>query len=366
MALLMEPGAEPLTENEKADLDAIAAIKKSSAFELKDKGNEYVKMGKKHYSDAIDCYTRAINQKALTDSDTSIVFSNRSHVNLLLGNYRRALNDAEEGIKLSPSNVKAHYRAAKAAFSLELFTEALEFCRRGLEHSPSNDELKKLEKQINPKILERENHDAQVSKAIAAAKNIVSAVEKRNLKIGKAAYQELTGMVKPTLDKQNILHWPVLLLYAEVMSSDFIEDFCEVDMFSNHLDMMFSETSPPLPWDTEHVYTRETIELYYEHQAGSGSPLSKTEYLRHLLEDSAGSLAESIVEEEKDASASLTESTSAGKVSVSWVKVNEKKMLHDVLGQPNFVIPGIPVFYVVSKCSSFYEKFKDGKWAPPP
>lgn len=63
-------------------------------------------MGKKHYSDAIDCYTRAINQKALTDSDTSIVFSNRSHVNLLLGNYRRALNDAEEGIKLSPSNVK--------------------------------------------------------------------------------------------------------------------------------------------------------------------------------------------------------------------------------------------------------------------
>ncbi|KAI3932083.1 hypothetical protein MKW92_039633, partial [Papaver armeniacum] len=170
MALLMEPGAEPLTENEKADLDAIAAIKESSAFELKDKGNEYVKMGKKHYSDAIDCYTRAINQKALTESDTSIIFSNRSHVNLLLGNYRRALNDAEEGIKLSPSNVKAHYRAAKAAFSLQLFTEALEFCRRGLEHSPCNDELKKLEKQINSKILERENHNAQVSKAIAAAK----------------------------------------------------------------------------------------------------------------------------------------------------------------------------------------------------
>ncbi|KAI3865194.1 hypothetical protein MKW92_033361, partial [Papaver armeniacum] len=71
-----------------------------------DKGNEYVKMGKKHYSDSIDCYTRAINQKALTESDTSIIFSNRSHVNLLLGNYRCALNDAEEGIKLSPSNVK--------------------------------------------------------------------------------------------------------------------------------------------------------------------------------------------------------------------------------------------------------------------
>jgi hypothetical protein len=35
MALWMEKGSEPLTENEKADLEAIAAIKESSALELK-------------------------------------------------------------------------------------------------------------------------------------------------------------------------------------------------------------------------------------------------------------------------------------------------------------------------------------------
>lgn len=51
-------------------------------------------------------------------------------------------------------------------------------------------------------------------------------------------YEELTGIKKPVLDKSNILHWPVLLLYAEVMSSDIIEDFCETDMFSIHLDMI--------------------------------------------------------------------------------------------------------------------------------
>ena len=60
----------------------------------------------------------------------------------------------------------------------------------------------------------------------------------RGLKIGSASYQELTGLRKPVLDKNNILHWPVLLLYAEVMSSDFIEDFCETDMFAAHLDMI--------------------------------------------------------------------------------------------------------------------------------
>lgn len=67
---------------------------------------------------------------------------------------------------------------------------------------------------------------------------LATAIEKRGLKIGKPMFQELTGVRKPVLDKNNILHWPVLLLYAEVMSSDFIEDFCETDMFADHLDMI--------------------------------------------------------------------------------------------------------------------------------
>lgn len=68
-----------------------------------------MKMGKKHYSDAIECYTRAINQKVLSDSENSILFANRAHVNLLLGNYRRALTDAHEAIKLCPTNVKVPF-----------------------------------------------------------------------------------------------------------------------------------------------------------------------------------------------------------------------------------------------------------------
>ncbi|PKI41111.1 hypothetical protein CRG98_038639 [Punica granatum] len=106
MALWMEAGAEPKTESEMVDLDAIAALKESAAIELKEKGNEYVKKGKRHYKDAVDCYTRAINQKVPSDSDNSTLYANRAHVNLLLGNYRRALSDSEEAIKLCPTNVK--------------------------------------------------------------------------------------------------------------------------------------------------------------------------------------------------------------------------------------------------------------------
>ena len=37
------------------------------------------------------------------------------------------------------------------------------------------------------------------------------------MKLGEASYQELTGVKKSKLDEQGVLHWPVLLLYPEVM-----------------------------------------------------------------------------------------------------------------------------------------------------
>ncbi|KAL2482628.1 Tetratricopeptide repeat (TPR)-like superfamily protein [Forsythia ovata] len=344
MALWMEAGSEPKTRNEIADLEAISSLKESAAIELKEKGNEYVKRGKKHYLDAIDCYTRAINQKALSNSENSIIYSNRAHVNLLLGNYRRALQDAEEAIRLCPNNVKALYRAVKASLSLDLLNEAKSYCEKGLEQSPDNEELKKLAKQIDLKGSEHEQRQAEVSKAVEAAKGLVSAFEHRGLRIEKAMYQELTGLKKPILDKNNILHWPVLLLYAEVMSSDIIEDFYDC---------------PPLSWDTGKAYTRDAIELYYE--AGSGVCLSKKEIIKYLLEGTAASHLENVGSEDKDvALGSVVRGTGS-----KWVRVNEKRTLHDVLKDPNMIIPGIPVFFVVSRKSSFYKDFKSGNWAPP-
>jgi tetratricopeptide (TPR) repeat protein len=111
MALLMEPGTEPHTESEQADLAGIAAIKDAAAREYKEQGNQFVRMGRKHYAEAVDCYTKAIAQMEPVSSpdaaaDASILFANRAHVNLLLGNHRRALDDAEQAVRLSPSNVK--------------------------------------------------------------------------------------------------------------------------------------------------------------------------------------------------------------------------------------------------------------------
>ncbi|PQM37820.1 tetratricopeptide repeat protein 4 homolog [Prunus yedoensis var. nudiflora] len=232
-----------------------------------EKGNEYVKMDKKHFADAIDCYTRAINQQALSDSDTSILFSNRVHVNLLLGNYRRALTDAEDSIKLCSTNVKALYRPAKAYFALNLLPESTLHCQNWLKHDPSNEKLKKLLRQIESKKMEHERREAQVSKAISEAKDLVSAIE-----------------------TSNAFGYMCILWFPELSN-------------------MFSESCPPLSWDQEHNYTREAVELYYE--AGSGVSLSKTKILRCLLEGTAASHVENISDEEKDANENSNDGSSA-------------------------------------------------------
>lgn len=359
MALWMEPGSIPQTESERVDLEAITALKESTAIELKEEGNEYVKKGKKHYSDAVECYTKAINQNALSNQETAILFSNRAHVNLLLGNNRRALEDAEQAIKLSPSNIKGYYRAAKAALSLNLLEVVKSYCEKGLEISPDNEELKKLVTQVTVKLMEQEKHKTEVSKALQSAQDLISAFEVRGLKMGKLMYRELVGLKKTYLDKSSILHWPVLILYAEVMSSDFIEDFCETDMFSPYLDMIFSESGEPLHWDKENAYTRDAVELYYE--IGSEHPSTKAEILKYLLEGTPASGVENTSEEED----SSIKNTSRGGGRSKFLKVDQRRTLHAVLQEKDYVIPGIPVFYIVSKRTRFYAEFKAGRWQPP-
>ncbi|ONM09319.1 Tetratricopeptide repeat (TPR)-like superfamily protein [Zea mays] len=301
MALLMEPGAEPLTESEQADLAGIAAIKESAAREYKEQGNQFVRMGRRHYAAAVSCYTKAIAQMeplssldASAAADASVLFANRAHVNILLGNHRRALDDAEQAIRLSPSSVKAYYRAVKAALALDLLTDAASFCRKGLEQDPPNEEFKKLLSEVDSKLREQDRQRAKVAQAIAKAKDLAAAMGKRGVKLGKAAYQELTGVKKPVLDEQGVLHWPVLLLYPE---------------------------------------------------GGFGKPLSRSEVLRYLLEGNVDSkaLPDSLLdgEDEEHDSTKCTTVTSTDSSS-KWIKVKEGKTLQEVLQDKGYIVPAIP------------------------
>ncbi|GJM96626.1 hypothetical protein PR202_ga13485 [Eleusine coracana subsp. coracana] len=235
----------------------------------------------------------------------------------------------EQAIRLSPSNVKLGILTGRRRRRWRLTCCQTRRLSAGgvLEQDPANEELKKLLSQVETRQREQERHRAKVAKAITAAKDLAGAIEKRGIKLGKASYQELTGVKKPKLDDQGVLHWPVLLLYPEVMSSDFIEDFLETDTFSPHLDVIsFAKSSPPLPWDENQAYTREAIELYY--QAGVGKLLSKGEILHYLLEGTVDpkSLPESFSDVEDGdtgkSSAVTSPSEDSGKVDQSKRRQN--------------------------------------------
>ncbi|PKI41112.1 hypothetical protein CRG98_038640, partial [Punica granatum] len=249
----------------------------------------------------------------------------------------------------------AYYRAVKACLSLNLLEEAKTYCETGLEKDPGNEELKRLNQKIDSQIMECRKREAEVSDAVAAAKGLLSAIEDRKLKIGKAMYQELTGLKKPILDKNNILHWPVLLLYAE-HNAGCVWTFSTLCLLN--LANVFSE---PLPWDTNNNYTRDAIELYYE--VGSAVPTSRSRILKYFLEGTAAANVDLECDEDS-AAATSNQNFSTGDGSSKWMEVNERRTLHDVLKEPNMIIPGIPVFFVISKTSSFYQVFKSGKWTP--
>ena len=112
----------------------------------KDKGNSLFSKGKTKYKEALDCYSKAIQQKTDDKLANSIYYSNRAAVHLALGiictfsllistkeNYGHTIEDCKEAIKLNDKNIKAYYRAARASFMLEKYQQSLTFCNLGLQ-----------------------------------------------------------------------------------------------------------------------------------------------------------------------------------------------------------------------------------------
>jgi len=115
-----------------------------SAENNKDRGNKlFQKGGEDNYNKAIMEYTLAINKRGNDLKANSIYYCNRAACNLELGNYGRVVMDCHEAVKLNENNVKAYWRAAKAAFKLWKLPESLKFCMKGLEIEPDNKTLLK-------------------------------------------------------------------------------------------------------------------------------------------------------------------------------------------------------------------------------
>jgi len=107
------------------------------ADELKAKGNKA--FSEKKYEEAIDYFTQAIN----IDSSNHVFFSNRSACYASLGNFQKALEDAEQTIKIKSDWPKGYSRKGAALHGLGRLDEAVDAYNEGLKIDPNNALLKK-------------------------------------------------------------------------------------------------------------------------------------------------------------------------------------------------------------------------------
>lgn len=99
-------------------------------------GYEMCNVGR--HKEAVDLFTQAIK---LYPQDQSY-FGNRSYCYTILGNYDKALKDAEKAISLQPQQAKGYFRRGKAQLGLQKYSEAAESFRKVLEIDPDCHEAK--------------------------------------------------------------------------------------------------------------------------------------------------------------------------------------------------------------------------------
>lgn len=370
MALFMENDKAPeawKAAEDDADLLGLKSMMEEPPEEtaelMKEQGNMALKKGKKHYRIALKYYTDAIECKGNIANNNSVYYANRAHVEILLGNYGRALKDSETAIQLNPENVKAYYRASKAALMIGSFQVTIGHCKNGLLHDPQNEELKKVLQQSEDKLRDITENEQKIASIKAASQLLAGALRHRSIRMGRALYKEHTGGKKPWLDASGLLHWPVVLLYPESMTSDIVEDFCETDLLVNHIDVMFGEEAPPLLWDKDHQYRRDTVEVYF--QTNSTEPLKYSKVAQSLVDDQGGvhlSFTDDNIENDEDPLEGLDWSERGEK---KWVQMGKRESLSSVLSRPGHTLPGLPVFFVVAKQTTFRDLFLSGSWTPP-
>jgi DnaJ family protein C protein 7 len=97
----------------------------------KNLGNEAFKEGR--CEEAIEAYTEALGYDALNTIYNSTVYCNRAAAKMKIKQYKEALEDCEESIKLNEGYIKAYTRKAECLIQTQEYESAIHV--RGLPRS---------------------------------------------------------------------------------------------------------------------------------------------------------------------------------------------------------------------------------------
>ena len=307
--------------------------------------------GKFYFRVPIEKYTKAIMCRHPDPKANSVYYSNRAQVHLLLENYAKALKDAREAMSLDEKNVKAAYRAARAALALDRLDEAEATVSYAKTLDPDSTDLDKLQRRVDARrkqlqaVEERARIDAAATRRPLVA--LVSALQSRGLQVGPYQHRSLGQGRVIRLSEDGKLLFPMLVLYPETQQSDLLEDVPEDALLSDQLDVLYNPEAPPLPWDTSREYTRDKVDFYYQVE-GCAAPLSSDA----LVEAFATGFANTTYNARETRGHTM-------------VRADPDLSLLEVLLREGHVVPGVAVFYAVSRGTSFATRFLEGEWREP-
>ena len=326
------PGAAPGTaetgvanpfEDEEfvAALESLRTTPEERALRCKERGN--ASMGKARgkekeamLHEAIDKYTEGLDEHGIDAVVNATLHSNRAAAHLTLRNWGRALSDVRDALALGAlprtAEIKACRRGAESALRLRKLADARELCELGLAvkeeaeagaaaaaeraadaeaagaaqaraaQASSNEraELRKVltEVELAEEGVARVRRAEAAKKAEAAA--LRAALDERGVVVEDWADPAMAAMyvgehsgARVWYDAhEDVVHWPVLLLYPEAAQSDFIQDFEEFGCLYDQLLVMFGEKAEHSPdWDVERKYAAPKLRPYVTFEADGGA-----------------------------------------------------------------------------------------------
>ncbi len=332
----------PKERSNNADIAALQDLAaeetpEDRAENFKNSGNECLQHGAaKWWDDAIEYYTRAIQCGSRDYPKVSVYFSNRAAVQILKKNWGHCVKDCLEALQLDPGNVKAMYRAAKAYYELRKLPEALKYLRMAMAKAKTT-QLVELERDIARRMrkerLKEEKKNRELEDVLEKDLELTTLLRERSYRIGSDDVYEVQDRLdqyqcKFTSEKvenkgktEMEVSMPVMIVYPEARTSDFVQQWNEKLFIRDMLEMLFKEGVAQggggrKKWDVWQHYTLKEL--------GNMCVYLKTNDVYDTYDKQ------------------------------DWVRVKLSSTLQEALTlDPKYVIPVVPVFYV------FHNSWKD-------
>lgn len=183
--------------------------------ELKQKGNN--QFARKDYASAINSYTGALE----LDPNNAVLLSNRAQAHLNLDQFRQALADAENAVKIDGTNSKALFRQAKALYGLRLYEEASNVLKK-LDMASTDTE--KLNQRIQQRLEEQQHGRYDMNVMLQEARTKKPPILDHADYIGPVRITKIAGKGRGLVATEDILEG-TLLVCAKAFAIAFPSEF---------------------------------------------------------------------------------------------------------------------------------------------